>query len=105
MSRSKVSLATMHPQGGGENLLAGGWTISAPDTNTDKQEKRHKPALLGIRGAMIFGVLMIILLLFFVLDNGRGDDATDGVMIEQNDGTTSTVAPVDPVEPGTNESN
>jgi hypothetical protein len=83
--------------------------MSAPDTNTDKQEKRHKPALLGIRSAMIVGVLMIILLLFFVLDNGRGDDVTDGVtdgvMIEQNDGTTSTVAPVDPVEPGTNESN
>jgi hypothetical protein len=54
---------------------------------------------------MIFGVLMIILLLFFVLDNGRGDDVTDGVLIEQNDGTTSTIAPVDPVEPGTNESN
>jgi len=30
--------------------------MSAPDTNIDKQEKQHKPALLGVKGAMIFGI-------------------------------------------------
>ena len=32
--------------------------MSAPDTNIDKQEKQHKPALLGVKGAMIFGIVV-----------------------------------------------
>ncbi|MBD3663620.1 hypothetical protein [Sulfitobacter aestuariivivens] len=34
--------------------------MSAPDTNIEKQESRHAPALWGIKGAMIFGALMLI---------------------------------------------
>lgn len=79
--------------------------MSAPDTNTEKQEERHKPALLGIKGAMIFGALMMVLLAFFVLGNARDDDAADVVNTDPGAAETSTVAPVDPVEPGTNESN
>lgn len=79
--------------------------MSAPDTNIDTQEKQHKPALFGIRGAMVFGVMMVMLLLFFIVGNGRDDDAADGVMIEQDAGVASTAAPVDPVATGTNESN
>lgn len=79
--------------------------MSAPDTNPQKQEDRHKPALLGIKGAMIFGALMIGLMLFFVIDNGRGTDETDAVTTEQPAASDTTVAPVDPVVPGTNESN
>jgi hypothetical protein len=71
--------------------------MSAPDTNIDKQEKQHKPALLGIRGAMIFGVLMVLLLLFFVVDNGREDMATEGTAVEQDAGAASVDATADPV--------
>jgi len=71
--------------------------MSAPDTNIDKQEKQHKPALLGIRGAMIFGVLMVLLLLFFVVDNGREDMATEGTAVEQDAGAVSVDATADPV--------
>lgn len=74
--------------------------MSAPDTNIDKQEKQHKPALIGIRGAAVFGVLMILAMLFFVIDNGRDDDATPAAVSSE-----TTAAPVDPVAVGTNESN
>ena len=83
--------------------------MSAPDTNIDTQEKQHKPALLGIMAAMVFGVMMVMLLLFFIIDNGRDDiatdGATDGVLIEQDAGAASTAAPVDPVATGTMDSN
>ena len=39
--------------------------MSAPDTNLEKQEKRHSPSLLGIRGAMIFAVLALIVIAMF----------------------------------------
>jgi hypothetical protein len=73
--------------------------MSAPDTNIEKQEKRHKPALMGIKGAIGFGVLMVLVLLFFVIGNGRDDETQPGLSSD------TTVAPVDPVATGTNESN
>jgi hypothetical protein len=79
--------------------------MSAPDTNIKKQEKQHKPSLWGIKGAMAFGLLMIALLMFFVIGNGREDDASGVVNTDPGAATTSTAAPVDPVAPGTNESN
>lgn len=79
--------------------------MSAPDTNIDKQEKQHKPALLGIRGAVVFGVLMVLLMLFFVIDNGREDVATDGVAIEQDAGAASVETPAEPAGAVTTDSN
>ena len=79
--------------------------MSAPDTNVDKQEKKHKPSLWGIRGAMLFGALMIILMLFFVIDNGRDGDVEQGLSNSSEAASESTAAPVDPVATGTNESN
>ncbi|SFS72242.1 hypothetical protein SAMN04488040_1747 [Sulfitobacter marinus] len=79
--------------------------MSAPDTNIDKQEHQHKPALLGIRGAMIFGVLMVMLLLFFVVDNGREDMATEASVIEQDAGAASVDATAEPVGTVTTDSN
>ncbi len=37
--------------------------MSAPDTNIELQEERHKPALIGIKAAMVFGGLMMIAIL------------------------------------------
>ena len=98
--------------------------MSAPDTNIDKQEKQHKPALLGVKGAMIFGIVITAILGFILIDNGREDRqpaAEEGTQAITNDSTVPAVteedtsgatqaddtnaAPVDPVAPGTNESN
>lgn len=79
--------------------------MSAPDTNTEKQERRHKPALLGIRGAMIFGALMIVLLIFYVIINGGDPTADDVTNTDQATEPEASVPAVDPVVPGTNESN
>ena len=71
--------------------------MSAPDTNVERQEMKHKPALLGIRGAMLFGVLMVLVVVFYAAMQGSGPDAVG--TIEGSTVTTDTVAP------GTNESN
>lgn len=68
--------------------------MSAPDTNIEKQEKRHKPALLGIKGAALFGVLMVLILLFFVIDNGRED------MVPEASNSEIITSPVDPAASG-----
>ena len=75
--------------------------MSAPDTNVEKQEKRHRPSLWGIKGAMIFGILMLLGVIGFSMINASNSDgvtntggATDGV----------TVVPTDTYEPGTNSS-
>jgi hypothetical protein len=75
--------------------------MSAPDTNVEKQEKRHRPSLWGIRGAMVFGILILLGVIGFNMINAGNPDAvtntggaTDGV----------TVVPSDTYEPGTNSS-
>lgn len=78
--------------------------MSAPDTNVEKQAENHKHALLGIRGALLFGVVMILLMIAFTVM--RGEEPTADTLIgteqeqEQSDGVN-----VDPVTPGTNVSN
>lgn len=57
--------------------------MSAPDTNIDKQEQRHKPTLLGIKGAMVFGVLMV-LIVFFLAVMGGGDDQVPAIETGQH---------------------
>jgi hypothetical protein len=80
--------------------------MSAPDTNVEKQEKRHRPALWGIKGALVWGALMLLLIVGFSVMRGEeptseniiGDEGA--VQTEEVEGVT-----VDPVEPGTNVSN
>lgn len=79
--------------------------MSAPETNIEKQEERHKPALLGIKGAMLFGALMVLIVIFLAVMRG-GDEVPPA--IDANTGVNSTsegAVAVDPVTPGTNESN
>ena len=45
--------------------------MSAPDTNTTKQAKRHKPSLLGISLAVIVAGLLLIWMLSRVLVTGE----------------------------------
>jgi hypothetical protein len=79
--------------------------MSAPDTNVKKQEQRHKPALLGIRAAMIFGALMMVGLAIYVIGNGADDTADAVTNTDQASEPSATTPAVDPVEPGTNETN
>jgi hypothetical protein len=73
--------------------------MSAPDTNTEDQEKRHRPSLWGIRGAMIFGALMLIGLIGFNIFNAGDSDAITNANTQ---GTVSTTVDTDVYEPGTN---
>jgi hypothetical protein len=77
--------------------------MSAPDTNMKKQKRRHKPALIGIGAAVLFGIAMMIGLGFFVVDNA--DEASETINTNPANVEGSGAAPVDEVEPGTNESN
>lgn len=79
--------------------------MSAPDTNVERQEQKHKASLLGIRGAVIFGVVMVLLVIVFSVMNGSepSEETLIGTGTEQQD--TSQGVQVDPAVPGTNESN
>lgn len=75
--------------------------MSAPDTNVNKQEKRHRPSLWGIKGAMIFGILMLLGVIGFNMINAGDPDAV--INSDQVNQGAETV-PVDTYEPGTNSS-
>ncbi|KIN64624.1 hypothetical protein Z946_3516 [Sulfitobacter noctilucicola] len=80
--------------------------MSAPDTNVERQADEHKPSLLGIRGAMIFGALMIVLMIAFTAF--RGTTPSEETLIGSETETSTQGADgvaIDPVAPGTNESN
>ena len=76
--------------------------MSAPDTDPDKQEREHKPSLLGIKGAMIFGVLMLLGLIIYTAMNADEPTADAVTNTDQAEDATATVPEVS-VEPGTND--
>ncbi|MFO7769917.1 hypothetical protein HAT86_06490 [Roseovarius gahaiensis] len=45
--------------------------MSAPNTDVEKQEKEHKPALLGIKGAIIVAVLLLLGLITWLAAKGQ----------------------------------
>lgn len=57
--------------------------MSAPQTDPEKQKKRHKTPLLGMGGMVIWaGVLLVLLIVFLAF---RGNDPADGVPIDAED--------------------
>jgi|AntRauMFilla1563_2_1112583.scaffolds.fasta_scaffold165712_1 hypothetical protein len=70
--------------------------MSAPDTNIAKQEKNHRPSLIGIKGALMFCLLALLAVVGFNLIN-----ADDSIPAGIADGGVTTV-PTDVYEPGTN---
>lgn len=74
--------------------------MSAPDTNKSKQERRHWPALWGIKGAMIFGVAMLLFVILYTSFYAGEPDAVTNT--DQAEEGTATVPEVS-VEPGTND--
>ena len=68
--------------------------MSAPDTNVEKQERQHKPSLLGIRGVLVIVALLTIGLVFYLAINSSGPDDRDGVSgVPTTDVTTETMQP------------
>lgn len=49
--------------------------MSAPDTNLEQQKSDHKPSLIGIKGAMIFGLLMLACAVAYAVNNGQSPTA------------------------------
>tara|TARA_R110002020_G_scaffold58546_1_gene160466 strand:+ start:555 stop:830 length:276 start_codon:yes stop_codon:yes gene_type:complete len=85
--------------------------MSAPDTNVEKQERNHKPALLGIKGVLIVVALLAIAAIFYTSISRSESGAQDvpvapAATTEQSSVTTDpeTVAPAPASEPGTNQS-
>jgi len=64
--------------------------MSAPDTDVEKQSKRHRPALIGIVAAAVFGVLMMIVLTLFVFARGDEPEGAD-VQIDGRTGIAEEV--------------
>lgn len=75
--------------------------MSAPDTNTSTEEAKHRPALLGIKGAMLFGAAMMIGLVGFNMVNSGSGTAVSNTSGEN---TETDVPAVDVYEPGRNSS-
>ena len=65
--------------------------MSAPDTNVKKQEEKHKPALLGIKGAIAFAALLLALFVGWVIVNGQSPDGSE----TRIDGRTGQEVPAD----------
>ncbi|GAA6174970.1 hypothetical protein [Sulfitobacter pacificus] len=53
--------------------------MSAPDTNIEKQKDNHKAPLLGVKGAIGFGALMLILVLGFTMANSNDPQGDAGL--------------------------
>lgn len=69
--------------------------MSAPDTNIEKQKRRHKGVLIGIAGAVIFAGVMF----FLNITSAVVED--DGLVIDQiaDDDAVSTDVPPTEVAP------
>ena len=57
--------------------------MTPPDSNIEKQKRRHRPALIGIAAAGLFALIVVLALLFATTDGERPltdqatPDATD----------------------------
>lgn len=78
--------------------------MSAPDTNIGRQEENHKASLLGIKGAMLFGGLMLLSALFFAFSNGSSPSA-QATYTDAERQAASENSSFDVYAPGTNVSN
>lgn len=65
--------------------------MSAPNTNIEKQERRHKPALFGMGAAVAWSLGLLALLLVWLAWNGNEPDGAE----TQIDGRTGTVSTAD----------
>ncbi len=55
--------------------------MSAPDTNVEKQAKRHRPALFGLIGAVGLAAILFLVFLAWISLSG---DAPEGADVQIN---------------------
>lgn len=77
--------------------------MSAPDTNVEKQERRHKAPLLGMKGVIVFAALCLIALVFYTVlqtEDASTEAVVDGAATEATvddavavEGTVTDTAP------------
>ena len=61
--------------------------MSAPHTDLEKQKKRHKAPLLGMRAVVMWSVGLLVLLILFIAFTGNEPEGSDEVV----DGRTGEV--------------
>lgn len=64
--------------------------MSAPHTDVEKQKKRHKAPLIGIRAVVLWSVVLLILLVGYLAFTGNEPEGSDEVV----DGRTGVVEDV-----------
>ncbi len=71
--------------------------MSAPDTNVKRQEKEHRPALFGIGFSLLWGTVLLIGLVLWVVFNGN--EPGDGEAVDGTAAPTEQAAPAngDPI--------
>lgn len=65
--------------------------MSAPNTNIEKQEERHKPALIGMGAAVLWSVVLLVLLVGWVVYQGNDPEGAE-TQIDGRTGAEETVA-------------
>ncbi|MFQ6553258.1 hypothetical protein AAD018_013055 [Aestuariibius insulae] len=61
--------------------------MSAPDTDLEKQEKKHKGPLIGMGAAAGFGVVLLIVFVGYLVISGGAPSGSE----DQVDGRTGAV--------------
>ena len=61
--------------------------MSAPDTNTERQAKRHRPALVGMAVAVLVALALLFAYSIYVAEDGNTPQGAE----EQVDGRTGVV--------------
>lgn len=61
--------------------------MSAPDTDPEKQVKRHRPSLIGMGVVVVLALAMLLALITFVADRGGVPEGAE----EQVDGRTGDI--------------
>jgi hypothetical protein len=59
--------------------------MSAPNTDPEKQKERHRAPLLGMRGVVLWALVLLVLLIVFL--TVRGNDPGDGEAAATEDAT------------------
>ncbi len=65
--------------------------MSAPKTDIDKQEKRHRGPLRGMAIVVVFTLILLAGLMFWTSGNGNDPEGAD----TQIDGSTGAEAPAE----------
>ena len=66
--------------------------MSAPDTDVEKQAKRHAGPIIGITAGLIFGTIILVAYLFFIAspDDNTPDNTPTGDAVQTDGNATIT---------------